>query len=201
MSYRKSSFIKKAVKVVSEYYDVDSKLIFSKNRRKEVVKARHILFSIFYSGKFIDLTLYNIRDIFCYKDHSGILHGVNKINAEVEIYPDLKSEYKEIFNILKSKTDFLDDKEIYRHLSFNLFMNHPETLIESGISKNDIEVLSEDFKVTEEYKQKLLDMYDSSKKPDKNKIDKVIKKDIGLKKNKNRIKNHTNGEENDKIRK
>jgi hypothetical protein len=147
-----------------------------------------------------DMSLEAISEIFGFRTHSPPQHGLKTIDFEINTYSDVRDDYKKIRGILKSDSDQLDNKDIYRHLAFNLFMFHPQGLIDSGISLNDIKILAKDFRVTAQYEQNVIDMYDKSKKKD-DKIDKVIKKDFGNDNKENKIKNVTDGEKADKIRK
>ena len=86
------------LQIISEYYGVSENLIKSKSRKDEVVKARHAYFYIAYktSGK----GLAEIGKL-VNRDHTTVIHGIRKIEGEIDIYQDTFLEFKE----LKAKCD------------------------------------------------------------------------------------------------
>jgi hypothetical protein len=67
--------------------NVDKKEIFLLRRFHESVKARHIAFYFLY--KFTNLSYNEIGRMFGGKDHTTIMHGINKVSD----YLDIQDEY------------------------------------------------------------------------------------------------------------
>lgn len=86
------------LEVISEYYGVSENSIKSKTRKVKSVRARQIYFYIAYktSGK----GLAEIGKL-VNRDHTTVIHGIRKIEGEIDIYQDTFLEFKE----LKAKCD------------------------------------------------------------------------------------------------
>ena len=78
---------------ISEHYGVSENSIKSKSRKDEVVKARHAYFYIAYKTSRKGLAeigrLVN-------RDHTTVIHGMRKIEGEIDIYQDTFLEFKEL---------------------------------------------------------------------------------------------------------
>ena len=76
--------------VVSDHFSTDKLDIVSSKRTKELVYPRQI--SMYLMKKLTNCSLEYIGNILGGKDHSTILHGINKINSEIESNDDLKHD-------------------------------------------------------------------------------------------------------------
>ena len=84
------------LEVVANYYNIDPDDISSKKRNAEFVMPRHIF--MFLCRDMTDITLKQIA-VLLERDHSTILHGVNKIENEIR----KNREMKDTIEILKKK--------------------------------------------------------------------------------------------------
>ena len=80
-------------KTVSKYYKIPVADLLSKARNKEVTHARHI--AMYLSNKIIRATLVSIGQHFG-RDHSSVLHAIDKINKKVKENSSIKQEIFEI---------------------------------------------------------------------------------------------------------
>jgi len=85
---------KNIIEVVSGFYDIDEKLILSKNRRQEIVKARQI--SMYLLREILRLSLPSIGQKLGNKDHSTVIHAIGKIENGLKKDENLIEEIKKI---------------------------------------------------------------------------------------------------------
>ena len=78
------------INVVSEHFGVKPEDVASKKRNSEFVLPRQIV--MYLCRKLTDTSYVNIGKLLSKKDHTTIIHGVNKITAELEINEDLKNK-------------------------------------------------------------------------------------------------------------
>ena len=78
------------IKVVSEHFGVRPEDVTSKKRNSEFVLPRQIV--MYLCRQLTDTSYVNIGKLLSKKDHTTIIHGVNKIIAELEINEDLKNK-------------------------------------------------------------------------------------------------------------
>lgn len=81
-------------KEVSKYYSVSLADIKSKSRGKNFVKPRHVC--MYLSQKKLGLTLKEIASYFGGRDHTTVLHGINKIEEQFNLDPAIRREIEEI---------------------------------------------------------------------------------------------------------
>jgi len=82
------------LEAVSIFYDIDEKLILSKNRRQEIVKARQI--SMYLLREILHLSLPSIGQKLGNKDHSTVIYSINKIEDGLKKDGNLIEEIKKI---------------------------------------------------------------------------------------------------------
>ncbi len=95
----KKKIFNKYVKSVCKAYEIDTDLLFTKDKRSECADARHLLYwlcanrespiKITYIQKFMDDNGYKI-------DHSNVIYGVKKINRHLEDDLDMKGLVEDI---------------------------------------------------------------------------------------------------------
>ena len=78
------------INVVSEHFGVKSEDITSKKRNSEFVLPRQIV--MYLCRELTDTSYVNIGKLLGKKDHTTIIHGVNKISAELENNSELRSK-------------------------------------------------------------------------------------------------------------
>ncbi|MBD5475070.1 MAG: chromosomal replication initiator protein DnaA [Lachnospiraceae bacterium] len=85
------------IEVVAEHFGVNPDDITSKKRNSEFVLPRQI--SMYLCRKLTDTSLSNIGKYLGKKDHTTVMHGIQKIESEVETNEDLKNKV----DIIKKK--------------------------------------------------------------------------------------------------
>ena len=85
------------IQVVAEHYGVKAEDITSKKRNAEFVLPRQIV--MYLCRELTEVSLTDIAKILDKKDHTTIMHGVNKIEEQLKTNPDLVSQ----IDIIKKK--------------------------------------------------------------------------------------------------
>ncbi|KKR09920.1 MAG: Chromosomal replication initiator protein DnaA [Parcubacteria group bacterium GW2011_GWA2_39_18] len=85
---------KNILEAVSVFYDIDEKLILSKSRRQEIVKARQV--SMYLLREILRLSLPSIGQKIGNKDHSTVIHAIGKIENGLKKDENLIEEIKKI---------------------------------------------------------------------------------------------------------
>lgn len=93
----KSEYI---IKKICEYFDIPEQLIFSKNRRKEIVEARHyIIYYMYYYGE-TGGSPSSVRDVFRKKggitNHASVIYAVKSIENELSYSTDTNRKMLEV---------------------------------------------------------------------------------------------------------
>ncbi len=86
------------VRVVSEYYNIPKTEITGKKQKKELVHARQV--SMFIMKNVFNMTVVEIAKYFD-KDHTTVLHAINKIESQIQKNEKLKEEIMDIEKSLK----------------------------------------------------------------------------------------------------
>ncbi len=95
--HQKTVNIETISKTVSKYFNVPVADLRSKGRQKDIVKARHIaMYFCYYIGRF---TLVQIGDFFGKRDHTSVMHGVNKVKGLIKT----DSEYSKVIYEIESQ--------------------------------------------------------------------------------------------------
>lgn len=87
---RRFTSVKKVLKVVSEFYDVEEKDLINHSRRKEVVKPRQI--AMYILREEMKSSFPFIGDKLGKKDHTTVIHACKKITHELKSNPILENE-------------------------------------------------------------------------------------------------------------
>lgn len=74
--------IESIAKATSQYFKITIADLKSKARSKEIVRARHI--AMYLSKKTIDATLKEIARFYGGRDHTSVIHGVNKMSTKLK---------------------------------------------------------------------------------------------------------------------
>ncbi len=85
---------------ISRYFDVDKKSILSKKRTRDIAYPRQI--AMFLCKQYTDGSLSNIGDFFGGRDHTTVMHAIEKVRNDLETNLETKKAVKDIlddFNI------------------------------------------------------------------------------------------------------
>ena len=83
--------------MVAEHFEVNSTDILSKKRNSEFVLPRQV--AMYLCRNMLDISLSNLAKILGKKDHTTIIHGINKIEDELLVNEELKNKIE----IIKKK--------------------------------------------------------------------------------------------------
>ncbi|MBI4134625.1 MAG: chromosomal replication initiator protein DnaA [Candidatus Sungbacteria bacterium] len=87
---RRFTSVKKVLKVVSEFYDIDEKELINHSRRKEVVKPRQI--AMYILREEMKSSFPFIGEKLGKKDHTTVIHACKKITYDLKNNPLLENE-------------------------------------------------------------------------------------------------------------
>ncbi len=87
------------VKQISDYYNLDERIVYEKTRRKEIVKARQII--MFILREDFNESYPSIGLKLGGKDHTTVIHSYEKIKEELKINPVLMKEVDDIRILFK----------------------------------------------------------------------------------------------------
>ncbi len=127
--------LEKLIKRSCEYYKLDYEMFFDrKHRPGEMITCRHMVY--YQAYHVLNLSKLHIARI-CTRNHASIISGIKKVEDQMEIYPELKSQIirfqkdviepiivqeniemsgKEYFYLIGNKTKFADLKQIVSYL-------------------------------------------------------------------------------------
>jgi chromosomal replication initiator protein len=86
--------VERVIEVVCRYYNVTSEALISSNRKSDITRARHV--GMYLARTETDASLPQIGAQFGPRDHTTVLHGIEKITALVETDPQLRRDILEI---------------------------------------------------------------------------------------------------------
>lgn len=86
--------IDEIVQRVCDYFKVDSKLLQTKSRKREIVQARQV--SMFLAKKYLDYSTSQIGATIGGRDHATVLHALNVVRNQLEIDRSFKEDMSEI---------------------------------------------------------------------------------------------------------
>ncbi len=84
----------KILKAVSAFYALPLEEMKSTKRKKEIAKARQI--SMYFLRSILNLPFVSIGEIFGGKDHTTVMHSVNKVETQIKTSEDLNKEISEL---------------------------------------------------------------------------------------------------------
>jgi len=87
------------VKLISDYYNLDERVIYEKTRRKEIVRARQII--MFILREDFNESYPSIGAKLGGKDHTTVIHSYEKINQELKTDPQLMKQLEDIRILFK----------------------------------------------------------------------------------------------------
>lgn len=96
---KKTISMDNVVKLVSDYYNLDERVIYDKTRRKEIVRARQII--MFVLREDFNESYPAIGAKLGGKDHTTVIHSYEKIKGEMVTNPHLQKELDDIRILFK----------------------------------------------------------------------------------------------------
>ena len=96
---KKQITLEKIQDVVSNYFNIDMKLIHSKSRKREIVQARHV--TMFLSKKHTDFSYSHIGSMVGKRDHATVLHACKTIQDSLDIDKSFRLAMKDIEELLE----------------------------------------------------------------------------------------------------
>jgi chromosomal replication initiator protein len=88
------------IEMVCEKYEQTEKAVMSKNRKKEIIKSRHIIMALI-KNNFPMVGLKSIGNRCGGKDHATVLHATKSVTNQVETNRIFREEYQWFDNIVK----------------------------------------------------------------------------------------------------
>jgi chromosomal replication initiator protein len=89
-TYRKSTTTKEIIKIVSEFYNVEAEELSARSRKQEIVKPRQIAMYLMRSE--INTSFSSIGEVLGKKDHTTVMHAVNKIQEDISLDKNIEQE-------------------------------------------------------------------------------------------------------------
>jgi len=89
-TYRKSTTAKEIIKIVSEFYNISSEELSAHSRKQEIVKPRQVAMYLMRSE--INTSFSLIGGILGKKDHTTVMHAVNKIQEDMTRDKNIEQE-------------------------------------------------------------------------------------------------------------
>ena len=86
------------LETVAEHYQISANDITSRKRNGELIQPRHVV--MYLCRNLIDIPYTSIAALLNKKDHTTIIHGVNKVTEDMEKDVDLKNKIDLILKIL-----------------------------------------------------------------------------------------------------
>ncbi|MEX0912933.1 MAG: chromosomal replication initiator protein DnaA [Candidatus Paceibacterota bacterium] len=96
---RRSMSVEDVVEKISQYFNIESKSIYEKTRRKEVVKPRQLIMYILREDFLVSYP--NIGQKLGGRDHTTVIHSCEKIRNEIKQNSTLEDEISQIRQLLK----------------------------------------------------------------------------------------------------
>jgi chromosomal replication initiator protein len=91
---KKHVAIKDVIKVVSDFYNVDEKVIFEKTRRKEIIRPRQVIMYILREDFSVSFPL--IGQKLGGRDHTTVIHSCDRVREELKKDSELFNELTQI---------------------------------------------------------------------------------------------------------
>ena len=85
---------------ISKYYDIDPKIIKSNTRKQEFIMIRQI--AMYVIREVTDISLPKIGEGFGGKNHSTVLHSIEKVESKINSDEAFKNEIEELVSTIKN---------------------------------------------------------------------------------------------------
>ena len=92
----------KVISVVAKYFDYRNKDLTGKSRKADLVKARHV--AMYLLREELGLQLIKVGELMGGRDHTTVMHGVDKIKGEIEINKEVRNKVMNLKHNLYSQS-------------------------------------------------------------------------------------------------
>lgn len=92
----------KVISVVAKYFDYRNKDLTGKSRKADLVTARHV--AMYLLREELGLQLIKVGELMGGRDHTTVMHGVEKIKGEVETDKDVRNKVMNLKHSLYSRS-------------------------------------------------------------------------------------------------
>lgn len=125
------------LKNVLSYSEIDKELLFSKTRKREIVKYRQLCH--YYAEELTIASLSTIGSYFGNKDHATVLNSINSVSNYIETDIRFKTIYEELRMLIKNDIIKREDDKIVeiRKKQQLVFIKKSLSNIHSKIEFND----------------------------------------------------------------
>ena len=96
---KKSVSVEEVVKVIADFYGIDTQDVYEKTRRKEVVRPRQVIMYLLRDD--FKISFPTIGEKMGGRDHTTVIHSCEKIREEAKVDSVLAGELQQIRNMLK----------------------------------------------------------------------------------------------------
>ena len=145
--------------IIQIYSDLKYDYYFKKSRKVELVKARHL--AMYFAKEYTEISLKKLGRKFN-KDHSTIIHGINRIKNGIKYEPDVSKDVKNIKKIIHTRISAMlgdvDIEEQYYYIDLNsiysIKIDNTKSIILNGFNEEEANAFIQSFKnVKEELKE------------------------------------------------
>jgi len=145
--------------IIQIYCDLQYDYYFNKSRKEELVKARHL--AMYFAKEYTETSLKKLGKKFN-KDHSTIIHGINRIKNGIKYEPDVSKDVKNIKKIIHTRISAMlgdvDIEEQYYYIDLNYIysikIDNTKSIILNGFNEEEANAFIQSFKnVKEELKE------------------------------------------------
>jgi len=145
--------------IIQIYCDLQYDYYFKKSRKVELVKARHL--AMYFAKEYTETSLKKLGRKFN-KDHSTIIHGINRIKNGIKYEPDVSKDVKNIKKIIHTRISAMlgdvDIEEQYYYIDLNsiysIKIDNTKSIILNGFNEEEANAFIQSFKnVKEELKE------------------------------------------------
>lgn len=96
---KKSVSVKYVIQKISDFYSIDESNMYTKSRRREVVKPRQIIMYILRED--FHMSYPSIGSVFGGRDHTTVIHACEKVRSDMSVDNNLKTQIEELRGMLK----------------------------------------------------------------------------------------------------
>ena len=137
--------------IIQIYSDLKYDYYFKKSRKVELVKARHL--AMYFAKEYTETSLKKLGRKFN-KDHSTIIHGINRIKNGIKYEPDVSKDVKNIKKIIHTRISAMlgdvDIEEQYYYIDLNsiysIKIDNTKSIILNGFNEEEANAFIQSFK-------------------------------------------------------
>lgn len=139
------------VTIICDFYKIEPSLIYSKKRNKELVKVRFICW--YFIRKNTATSLQAIGNRFSKRTHHSVMHGIEQVGFQKEMYEDYRAEMRRVWIYLEHSLNsvFYEHKvEIYKNVILALIEHDPVLFSKLNLDEEMRVLIYQDLKIDEE---------------------------------------------------